>query len=80
MHLYYPSLILVPDTFLSLSEASLSSGAKRAQTTSLLLQAISEEFESVPVEPVLRKYWSDGAGERIAMLLYITIPPDKGLP
>ena len=63
MHLHYPSLVLVPDTFLSLSDSSLSSGVKRAHTTSLLVQAILEEFDSVPVEPVLRKYWSDTAGE-----------------
>ncbi|KAI0809119.1 muts domain V-domain-containing protein [Irpex lacteus] len=62
MHLHYPSLVLVPDTFLSLSDASMSSGAKRPSTTSLLVQSILEEFESVPVEPVLRKYWSDAAG------------------
>jgi DNA mismatch repair protein MSH4 len=63
MHLHFPSLVLVPDTFLSLADASLSSGAKRPGTTSLLVQSILQEFDSVPVEPVLRKYWSDTAGK-----------------
>ncbi|KAI0344201.1 hypothetical protein BDW22DRAFT_1412762 [Trametopsis cervina] len=62
MHLHYPSLVLVPDTFLSLSDASIVSGGKRPRTTSLLVQSILEEFESVPIEPVLRKCWSDTAG------------------
>ncbi|KAI0089898.1 muts domain V-domain-containing protein [Irpex rosettiformis] len=62
MHLHYPSLILVPDTFLSLSDASLLSGGKRPNTTSVLVQSILEEFDSAPVEPVMRKYWSDNAG------------------
>lgn len=62
MHLHYPSLVLVPDTFLSLSDASLAASGKRPNTTSLLVQCILEEFDSVPVEPVVRKYWSDTNG------------------
>ncbi|KAI0757543.1 muts domain V-domain-containing protein [Daedaleopsis nitida] len=62
MHLHYPSMILVPDTFLSVPDISLTSGGKQPQTTSLLVQCIMEEFEGVPVEPVMRKYWSDNAG------------------
>ncbi|GJE94158.1 MutS family DNA mismatch repair protein [Phanerochaete sordida] len=62
MHLHRPCLVLVPDTFVSLSDSTLAAGGQRADTTSLLVQCILEEFESVPVEPVLRKYWSDAAG------------------
>ena len=62
MHLHRPCLVLVPDTFVSLSDSTLASGGQRASTTSLLVQCILEEFEATPVEPVLRKYWSDAAG------------------
>ncbi|TBU46298.1 muts domain V-domain-containing protein [Dichomitus squalens] len=62
MHLHYPSIVLVPDTFMSLSDVSLTSGAKTPQTTSLLVQCIMDEFDGIPVEPVMRKYWSDTAG------------------
>lgn len=62
MHLHYPSMILVPDTFMSLTDISLASGGKKPQTTSLLVQCIMEEFEDVAIEPVMRKYWSDNAG------------------
>ena len=55
-------MVLVPDTFLSLADVSLPSGGKKPQTTSLLVQCIMDEFDSVPVEPVMRKYWSDNAG------------------
>ncbi|KAL4244476.1 DNA mismatch repair MutS family protein [Abortiporus biennis] len=62
MHLHTPSLILVPDTFLSLSETSIASSAKKPTTTSVLVQCILEEFEGVPVEPVVRRYWNETAG------------------
>ncbi|KAM5542142.1 hypothetical protein V8D89_004015 [Ganoderma adspersum] len=62
MHLHYPSIVLVPDTFMSLSDVSLASGAKTPQTTTLLVQCIMDEFDGVPIEPVVRKYWSDNAG------------------
>lgn len=62
MHLHYPSIVLVPDTFMSLSDVSLSSGTKTPQTTTLLVQCIMDEFDGVPIEPVMRKYWSDNAG------------------
>ena len=65
MHIHRPCLVLVPDTFVSTSDATLASGGKRPSTTSLLVQCILEEFEGVPVEPVLRKYWSDSAGESL---------------
>ena len=45
-----------------MSDGALASGGKRPNTTSLLVQCILEEFEGTPVEPVLRKYWSDSAG------------------
>nr|VWO97153.1 YL1_C domain-containing protein [Ganoderma boninense] len=62
MHLHYPSIVLVPDTFMSLSDVSLASVAKTPQTTTLLVQCIMDEFDGVPIEPVMRKYWSDNAG------------------
>ncbi|CAL1696962.1 unnamed protein product [Somion occarium] len=62
LHLHMPSLILVPDTFLSIANDSLASGGKKPATTSLLVQCILEEFESVSVEPVMRKYWNETAG------------------
>lgn len=64
MHIHKPCLVLVPDTFISLSDATLAAGGKRPNTTSLLVQCILEEFEYIPVEPVLRKYWSDSAGTK----------------
>ena len=65
MHLHAPSVVLVPDTFISAADAGLPTstlGTHQPRTTSLLVQCILEEFEGVPVEPVLRKYWSEGAG------------------
>jgi len=66
MHIHYPSLVLVPDTFIAATDATLASGGKKPPTTSLLVQFIMEEFPNVPVEPVARKYWNDGAGVSIA--------------
>ncbi|KAF9235861.1 DNA mismatch repair protein MutS [Melanogaster broomeanus] len=62
MHIHYPSLVLVPDTFLCATDSALASSGKKPPTTSLLVQFIMEEFPSVPVEPVVRKYWNDAAG------------------
>ena len=56
MHIHYPSLVLVPDTFLS---PRVSSDAK----ASLLIDSIEGEFEDVPIEPVKRKYWNETVGE-----------------
>lgn len=56
MHIHYPSLVLVPDTFLS---PHTSSDAK----ASLLIDSIEGEFEDVPIEPVKRKYWNETVGE-----------------
>ncbi|KAK0440784.1 muts domain V-domain-containing protein [Armillaria borealis] len=62
MHLHSPCLILVPDTFLSASDASLLPSRKRAPATSLLVEFIREEFPSVPLEPIGRKYWNELSG------------------
>ncbi|KZT24709.1 hypothetical protein NEOLEDRAFT_1156682 [Neolentinus lepideus HHB14362 ss-1] len=62
MHIHYPSLIIVPDTFLSLADALGHTSGKRPLSTSLLVQCIQEEFPDVPIEPVLRKYWNETAG------------------
>ncbi|OSX68008.1 hypothetical protein POSPLADRAFT_1128862 [Postia placenta MAD-698-R-SB12] len=61
LHLHSPSLILVPDTFLSVADVSLASGGKKPPTTSILVQCMMEEFD-IPIEPVLRKYWNETAG------------------
>lgn len=55
MHIHYPSLVLVPDTFIS---SHSSSDVK----TSLLIDCIEGEFEDVPIEPVKRKYWNETIG------------------
>ncbi|KAH7884107.1 muts domain V-domain-containing protein [Phlebopus sp. FC_14] len=62
MHVHCPSLVIVPDTFLSATDTTLASSGRRPQTTSLLVQFVMEEFPHVPVEPVARKYWNDSAG------------------
>ncbi|KAF9221300.1 hypothetical protein BS17DRAFT_845606 [Gyrodon lividus] len=62
MHIHYPSLVLVPDTFLSATDATLASSGRKPPTTSLLVQFITEEFPNVPLEPIARKYWNDSAG------------------
>ena len=56
MHIHCPSLVLVPDTFLS---PHVSSDAK----ASLLIDSIEGEFEDVPIEPVKRKYWNETVGQ-----------------
>ncbi|KAF9648246.1 hypothetical protein BDM02DRAFT_3096843 [Thelephora ganbajun] len=55
MHIHYPSLVLVPDTFISFHS---SSDVK----TPLLIDCIESEFEDVPIEPVKRKYWNETVG------------------
>ncbi|EGN92714.1 hypothetical protein SERLA73DRAFT_172695 [Serpula lacrymans var. lacrymans S7.3] len=62
MHIHPPSLILVPDTFMSAADVSLASTGKNSSTTSHLVQYIAEEFPDIAVEPVARKYWNDGGG------------------
>ncbi|KDQ55011.1 hypothetical protein JAAARDRAFT_181849 [Jaapia argillacea MUCL 33604] len=62
MHLHSPSLIIIPDTFLGLTDASLASSTKRSSSTSLLVRCIQEEFPGVPIETILRKYWNEKVG------------------
>jgi DNA mismatch repair protein MSH4 len=58
MHLHFPNLILVPNTFVALD----TSGNHNGNNTSLLVQSIEDEFPFVPLEPVARKYWNDSVG------------------
>ncbi|CAK5271911.1 unnamed protein product, partial [Mycena citricolor] len=53
MHLHPPMMVLVPDTFLSATDAA---------PNSLLVEYIYEEFPGVPVEPIGRKYWNEAGG------------------
>ncbi|KAG1814422.1 muts domain V-domain-containing protein [Suillus subaureus] len=64
MHVYTPYMILVPDTFLSSTNTSLTpaSATRGASSSSLSVQFIRGEFPQVPIEPVPRKYWNDSAG------------------
>ncbi|KAG1809868.1 muts domain V-domain-containing protein [Suillus plorans] len=63
MHVHMPCMILVPDTFLSSANTSLTASASATRgASSLSVQFIREEFPQVPIEPVARKYWNDSAG------------------
>ena len=62
MHLHYPTVILIPDTFLSSKDSLGPSSGNTSSSTSLLVQCLYDEFPGVPVEPVLRKYWNEDAG------------------
>lgn len=62
MHLHYPSLVLIPDTFLSASDAALVPGGKRSANTSLLVEYIREEFPDVQIDPIGRRLWNDAGG------------------
>ncbi|KAJ7222335.1 muts domain V-domain-containing protein [Mycena pura] len=53
MHLHSPALILVPDTFLSVTDAS---------PRCVLVEYIYEEFPGTPVDPISRKYWNEAGG------------------
>ncbi|KAG8885914.1 MutS protein msh4 [Tulasnella sp. 331] len=55
IRLHSPSLIFVPDTF-------MSSDPMTARRPSPLLECLREEFEDVPFEQVPRKCWNDTAG------------------
>ncbi|TFY64076.1 hypothetical protein EVJ58_g2870 [Rhodofomes roseus] len=74
LHLHSPSLILVPDTFLAMSDVSLASGGKKPCTTSVLVQCMMEEFD-VPIEPVMRKYWNETAG--LDFITQLTVEDDE---
>lgn len=69
MHLHYPSVVLVPDTFLSASDATFAPSGKRAASTSLLVEYIQEEFPGAQIETVGRKYWNDGGGNTLSISL-----------
>ena len=62
MHLHYPALVLVPDTFVSPKDNLAPSSRNKTNSTSLLVQRICDEFPGVPVEPLLRKFWNEDAG------------------
>ena len=72
MHLHYPALVLVPDTFVSPKDSLGPSSRNKTNSTSLLVQRLCDEFPGVPVEPVLRKFWNEdaGTGRRYPCLLF----------
>ncbi|ESK84664.1 hypothetical protein Moror_13284 [Moniliophthora roreri MCA 2997] len=61
MHLHRPSMVLVPDTFLSASDRGYKKRYENS-TKSMLVELIQEEFPGVPVEAVPRKYWNEQSG------------------
>src|SRR5712672_2440439 len=77
MHLHNPILILIPDTFLSSKDNLGPSSGNTSSSTSLLVKFIYDEFPGVPVEPVLRKYWSEDAGNSSLALFPQIVPMFK---
>ncbi|KAF8060865.1 muts domain V-domain-containing protein [Lyophyllum atratum] len=75
MHLHSPSLILVPDTFLSASDHPSGTSGKRAVNTSMLVEFIREEFPGVPLEPIGRRYWNDSGG--LEFILQLCVEDDE---
>ncbi|KAF9482407.1 hypothetical protein BDN70DRAFT_853443 [Pholiota conissans] len=75
MHLHRPCLVLIPDTFLSTSDAALAPAGKRAVSTSLLVEYIREEFPGVQMEPVGRRYWNDSGG--LEFILQLCVEDDE---
>ncbi|KAF8170384.1 muts domain V-domain-containing protein [Pholiota molesta] len=71
MHLHRPCLVLIPDTFLSATDAALAPSGKRAASTSLLVEYIREEFPGVQIEPVGRRYWNDSGGLEFVLQLCV---------
>ncbi|CAA7267689.1 unnamed protein product [Cyclocybe aegerita] len=71
MHLHTPCLILIPDTFLSASDAALAPSGKRSASTSLLVEYIQEEFPGIQTEPVGRRYWNDAGGLEFVLQLCV---------
>ncbi|KJA21853.1 hypothetical protein HYPSUDRAFT_87688 [Hypholoma sublateritium FD-334 SS-4] len=71
MHIHQPCLVLIPDTFLSASDAALAPSGKRAPSTSLLVEYIREEFPGVQIEPVGRRYWNDAGGLEFILQLCV---------
>lgn len=56
-----PSVVIIPDTFLSLNDTAAST-AKTTSRTSLLIDSITEEFPNILVDPVSRKHWNEAGG------------------
>ncbi|KAH6917711.1 DNA mismatch repair protein MutS [Coprinopsis sp. MPI-PUGE-AT-0042] len=75
MHLHYPSTVLVPDTFLSASDAAFSTSGKRSGSTSLLVEYVLEEFPNAQIEPVGRRYWNDNGG--LEFILQLCVENDE---
>ncbi|EIW65180.1 MutS family protein MSH4 [Trametes versicolor FP-101664 SS1] len=75
MHIHSPAMILVPDTFFSPTDISMPAGGNKSHSTSLLVQCITDEFEGVPIEPVMRRYWNENAG--LEFLNQLTIDDDE---
>ncbi|KAF9466889.1 muts domain V-domain-containing protein [Collybia nuda] len=73
MHLHSPSLILIPDTFISASEGTAK--GKKSGSSSLLVDIIQDEFPGIPVEPVGRKYWNDSGG--LEFILQLCVEDDE---
>ena len=61
--------MLIPDTFLSASDAALAPSGKRAASTSMLVEYIREEFPGVQIEPVGRRYWNDAGGKHLTSFI-----------
>ncbi|KAJ8088886.1 MutS protein msh4 [Marasmius tenuissimus] len=61
LHLHQPSMILVPDTFLSASDRG-QARRNRQSGQSMLVELIQEEFQGVPVETLPRKYYNEQSG------------------
>ncbi|KAG8977624.1 MutS protein msh4 [Tulasnella sp. 425] len=77
IHLHYPAVIIIPDTF-NAGSSSLSAAApgssnpkKKQHQPSLLLQCLQEEFEDVAFETVGRKYFNDSAGKDFVTQLVV---------
>ncbi|KAL4071210.1 muts domain V-domain-containing protein [Scleroderma yunnanense] len=67
MHVHCPSVVLVPETFVSHVRARAAYGsddtdADAVSTGSLLVKFVMEEFPEARVEPVPRKWWNDSTG------------------
>ncbi|KAG7090617.1 hypothetical protein E1B28_009719 [Marasmius oreades] len=61
LHRHQPSMILVPDTFLSAQDRGRAKRTNQS-TTSMLVELVREEFQGTPIETIPRKYWNEEAG------------------
>ncbi|KAF9261928.1 hypothetical protein L218DRAFT_980745 [Marasmius fiardii PR-910] len=61
LHLHQPSMILVPDTFLSAHDKGRARRNNQS-TTSILVELLREEFQGIPLETIPRKYWNEETG------------------